>query len=89
LAGGVGGVGGGWIGEVIKKEDVRGAGIAHQAITSMHNSPSRLGYRDDALKNQRKDSIDARISAWKNGSLKETNIRALLAILDMILWDLG
>lgn len=40
---------------------------------------------DDTLKHQLKDSVDARIAAWKNG--KETNIRALLVSLDMVLWD--
>ncbi|CAE6355075.1 unnamed protein product [Rhizoctonia solani] len=35
-----------------------------------------------------KDTIDARISAWKGG--KETNLRALIASLDTVLWpELG
>ncbi|CAO1615271.1 unnamed protein product [Parajaminaea phylloscopi] len=32
-----------------------------------------------------KDSIDARIGAWKAG--KETNIRALLSSLDLVVWE--
>ena len=52
--------------------------LAHQATTLRAEA-------DDTLKHQLKDSVDARISAWKNG--KETNIRALLASLDMVLWD--
>jgi len=51
--------------------------LAHQATTLQAEA-------DDSLKHQLKDSVDARISAWKNG--KETNIRALLASLDMVLW---
>ena len=51
--------------------------LAHQATTLQAEA-------DDTLKHQLKDSVDARISAWKNG--KETNIRALLASLDMVLW---
>ena len=52
--------------------------LAHQATTLQADA-------DDILKHQLKDSVDGRISAWKNG--KETNIRALLASLDMVLWD--
>ena len=52
--------------------------LAHQATTLQAEA-------DDTLKHQLKDSVDARISAWKNG--KETNIRALLASLDMVLWQ--
>jgi hypothetical protein len=32
-----------------------------------------------------KDTIEARINTWKGG--KETNLRALLASLDTVLWD--
>jgi tetratricopeptide (TPR) repeat protein len=45
----------------------------------------------EAEENERyelKDSVDARLTAWKGG--KETNIRALIASLDSILWpELG
>ena len=40
---------------------------------------------DDALKHQLKDSVDAKLAAWRTG--KETNVRALLASLDMVLWE--
>jgi len=40
---------------------------------------------DDTLKHQLKDSVDARLAAWRTG--KETNIRALLASLDLVLWE--
>jgi hypothetical protein len=45
----------------------------------------------EAEENERyelKDSVDARLTTWKGG--KETNIRALIASLDFILWpELG
>ena len=40
---------------------------------------------DENLKHQLKDTIDAKLAAWRTG--KETNIRALLASLDMVLWE--
>ncbi|KAL0566915.1 auxilin-like clathrin-binding protein required for normal clathrin function [Marasmius crinis-equi] len=43
---------------------------------------------EDAEKHALKDSVDSRLLAWKGG--KETNIRALLASLEMVLWpELG
>jgi hypothetical protein len=32
-----------------------------------------------------KDSVEARLNAWKGG--KESNLRALIASLDSVLWD--
>ncbi|KAF9524635.1 hypothetical protein CPB83DRAFT_877582 [Crepidotus variabilis] len=40
---------------------------------------------DDTLKHQLKDSIDSKLSAWRTG--KESNVRALLASLDLVLWE--
>ena len=40
---------------------------------------------EDNLKYQLKDSVDSKLAAWRTG--KETNIRALLASLDMVLWE--
>lgn len=40
---------------------------------------------EDALKHQLKDSVEAKLLVWKKG--KETNLRALLASLDIILWE--
>ncbi|KAJ3512428.1 hypothetical protein NMY22_g15333 [Coprinellus aureogranulatus] len=40
---------------------------------------------EDNLKYELKDSVEAKLLAWKKG--KETNLRALLASLDTILWD--
>ena len=43
---------------------------------------------EDFLKADLKDSVDARIMAWKNG--KENNLRALIASLENVLWpELG
>lgn len=40
---------------------------------------------EDALKHQLKDAVDGKIAAWRAG--KEANVRALLASLDMVLWE--
>ena len=43
---------------------------------------------EDQEKHALKDSVDARLLAWKGG--KEANIRALIASLDTVLWpELG
>jgi tetratricopeptide (TPR) repeat protein len=43
---------------------------------------------EDQEKHELKDSVDARLVAWKGG--KESNIRALIASLDTVLWpELG
>ena len=43
---------------------------------------------EDSLKADLKDSVDARITAWKGG--KESNLRALIASLENVLWpELG
>jgi tetratricopeptide (TPR) repeat protein len=40
---------------------------------------------EDNLKHELKDSVDSKLALWRTG--KETNIRALLASLDMVLWE--
>ncbi|PPQ67680.1 hypothetical protein CVT26_007407 [Gymnopilus dilepis] len=40
---------------------------------------------EDAAKHALKDTVDARLSTWKTG--KENNIRALLASLELVLWE--
>lgn len=40
---------------------------------------------EDNLKHRLKDSVDSKLAAWRTG--KESNIRALLASLDMVLWE--
>jgi len=39
---------------------------------------------EDNAKHELKDTVDAKLLAWKGG--KETNIRALLGSLDLVLW---
>jgi len=54
------------------------------AVRSLQASNAQAEAEDN-LKLQLKDTVDAKLVAWRTG--KETNIRALLASLDMILWD--
>ncbi|EMD40300.1 hypothetical protein CERSUDRAFT_110907 [Gelatoporia subvermispora B] len=43
---------------------------------------------EDLAKHELKDTVEAKLTAWKSG--KETNIRALIASLDTVLWpELG
>ncbi|KAF8960559.1 DnaJ domain-containing protein, partial [Flammula alnicola] len=55
-----------------------------QALRALRSSNAQAE-ADDILKHSLKDSVDARLNAWRTG--KETNIRALLASLDVILWE--
>ncbi|KXN83131.1 UBA domain-containing protein 7 [Leucoagaricus sp. SymC.cos] len=55
-----------------------------EALQALRTSTAQAEAEDQA-KHELKDSIDAKLSAWKSG--KETNIRALLASLDTILWE--
>lgn len=41
--------------------------------------------QEDAERLRLKDSVEAKLSAWKSG--KETNLRALIASLDIVLWE--
>ena len=44
--------------------------------------------QEEQIKANLKDSVDARLTAWKAG--KETNVRALVASLETVLWpELG
>ncbi|KZT06456.1 uncharacterized protein LAESUDRAFT_179031 [Laetiporus sulphureus 93-53] len=45
---------------------------------------NRVAEAEDQARLDLKDVVDARLVAWKNG--KESNIRALIASLDMVLW---
>ncbi|EAU92449.2 UBA domain-containing protein 7 [Coprinopsis cinerea okayama7 len=56
-------------------------GVAVQA----YRAQIKEAEAEDALKHTLKDSVEAKLEAWKKG--KETNLRALLASLDVILWD--
>ena len=55
-----------------------------QALKSLRASSQALESEEE-LKASLKDTVDARLIAWKGG--KETNIRALLASLDTVLWE--
>ncbi|KAJ7246347.1 hypothetical protein C8J57DRAFT_1140499 [Mycena rebaudengoi] len=54
-----------------------------EALTSLRQANDALEAEDNA-KHQLKDTVDGKLMAWKGG--KETNIRALLASLDTVLW---
>jgi tetratricopeptide (TPR) repeat protein len=58
-----------------------------EAVTALRAANAQLE-AEDALRHELKDRVDARLGAWKSG--KETNLRALLASLDNVLWpELG
>ncbi|GAA6006118.1 hypothetical protein JCM10207_000529 [Rhodosporidiobolus poonsookiae] len=57
------------------------------AVAALKASNAAAAAEDD-LRHALKDSVDARIGAWKGG--KEANLRALIASLDTVLWpELG
>ncbi|KZT29562.1 hypothetical protein NEOLEDRAFT_1056517 [Neolentinus lepideus HHB14362 ss-1] len=61
---------------------------ASQAAVSKLREANQAAEAEDQAKYELKDTIDSRIIAWKGG--KETNIRALIASLDTVLWpELG
>jgi hypothetical protein len=58
-----------------------------QALQNLHKTLSTLE-SEDQQRADLKDTVDARLLAWKGG--KESNIRALLASLETVLWpELG
>ncbi|GAA6062587.1 hypothetical protein JCM10212_004182 [Sporobolomyces blumeae] len=60
---------------------VEGSG---EAVAALQASRAAASAEDD-LRLSLKDGVDARIVAWKGG--KETNLRALIASLDTVLWS--
>ncbi|KAJ3569382.1 hypothetical protein NP233_g5079 [Leucocoprinus birnbaumii] len=54
------------------------------ALNALRNTNAAAEAEDQA-KHELKDFVDARLANWKNG--KESNIRALLASLDTVLWE--
>lgn len=65
----------------------RGPTPPSQALTDLKKANDAAAAEDNE-KYELKDSVDARLMAWKGG--KETNIRALIASLDSVLWpELG
>ncbi|EJU06649.1 hypothetical protein DACRYDRAFT_74193 [Dacryopinax primogenitus] len=59
-------------------------GKPSEAVTRLQQANQEQD-EEENLRAQLKDSVDARLIAWKGG--KETNIRALIASLDMVLWE--
>ncbi|KAG6866605.1 hypothetical protein C0991_000715 [Blastosporella zonata] len=55
-----------------------------QALENLRTA-SNAADAEDQLRHELKDSVDAKLLAWKSG--KETNIRALLGSLDLVLWQ--
>jgi hypothetical protein len=55
-----------------------------EALQALRSSTAQAEAEDQA-KHELKDTVDAKLSAWKSG--KEANIRALLASLDLVLWE--
>ena len=55
-----------------------------EAVSALRAANAALE-AEDQLRHELKDSVDARLSAWRAG--KETNLRALLASLDTVLWN--
>ncbi|KAG5722527.1 UBA domain-containing protein 7 [Termitomyces sp. T112] len=64
-----------------------GSAVPSQALENLRtiNNAAEV---EDQLRHELKDSVDAKLLAWKGG--KETNIRALLGSIDIVLWpELG
>lgn len=61
----------------------RGPTPPSQALTNLKKANDAAAAEDDE-KYQLKDRVDAKLTAWRGG--KETNIRALIASLDSVLW---
>ena len=55
-----------------------------QAVTEMRKA-NRAADAEEEQRLGLKDSVEAKLFAWKGG--KETNLRALVASLDTVLWD--
>jgi tetratricopeptide (TPR) repeat protein len=65
----------------------RGPTPPSQALSKLREA-NKAAEAEDQARHELKDTIDARLLAWKGG--KETNIRALIASLDSVLWpELG
>lgn len=58
--------------------------VVDTEVVNRFRSANRALEEEDRLKASLKDSVDARLNAWKAG--KETNVRALVASLENVLW---
>ncbi|THH10304.1 hypothetical protein EW146_g8412 [Bondarzewia mesenterica] len=65
----------------------RGLTPPSAALKRLHEA-NKAAEAEEEARYELKDTVDARMTAWKKG--KETNLRALIASLDMVLWpELG
>ncbi|GAA5985621.1 hypothetical protein JCM5350_004112 [Sporobolomyces pararoseus] len=64
-----------------KRVEVEGSGEAVKAL----QASQALQLAEEDLRLQLKDQVDSRILSWKSN--KETNLRALIASLDQVLWE--
>ena len=61
--------------------------VSSHALENLRNI-NDAAEREDQARHELKDVVDAKLVTWKGG--KETNIRALLGSLDVVLWpELG
>lgn len=68
----------------MRKPEVQGSGEAVKALQASQAAQSA----EEDLRLELKDQVDGRITSWK--ASKETNLRALIASLDQVLWpELG
>ena len=61
------------------------AQVERSEAVSTLRAAAKVQEQEDAQRLALKDSTESRINTWKQG--KETNLRALLASLDTVLWD--
>lgn len=59
--------------------------VSKSVAVSELRKANQAAEAEDAQRTAVKDSVDAKVAAWKGG--KETNLRALIASLDTVLWD--
>ncbi|TCD60279.1 hypothetical protein EIP91_010431 [Steccherinum ochraceum] len=73
--------------EVIAGADFAGKTRGDAALNRVREA-NQAADAEDQMRHELKDTVDAKLVAWKNG--KESNIRALIASLDTVLWpELG
>ncbi|WVR03169.1 hypothetical protein IAU60_000160 [Kwoniella sp. DSM 27419] len=61
------------------------ANVDKSAAVSELRKAAQVQEAEDEQRHALKDAVDAKLNAWKGG--KETNLRALIASLDTVLWD--
>lgn len=63
----------------------RPADVGKSAAVAELRKAAQAQEKEDEARLAVKDAVDAKLDAWRKG--KETNLRALLASLDLVLWD--